>query len=166
MAEKGDSSSFVFGVSFFLILALLIPGAVATAFIAWLFGSARLLSVTGDTSFTVTNGLTFSLVVGLVLTPFSFACEVACRSLHSRWRRDNSFDMWKTYSSTVLSGESAGKIGWYFYQVWGQFIMHWNIATSLIVVAVAYLFKGIFVSQDKAVCELPQNFIHHCWQSV
>jgi hypothetical protein len=162
MPTESKSQNFVIGLSYFLVLALVIPGMVSAAFISYLFGPSLLLSITGGTEFGFTNGLALSILCGIIFTPFGFCSEMLIRRLrNSDWAKRRSFFIWRMFASKaqsdkamiwqrfteiIVKGESKGIISWYFFQVWGQFIMHWNIAASLFVLALAYFFDGFLIS--------------------
>jgi hypothetical protein len=139
--EKGTSA--ITGITNFLFLAFIVPGIVYVCFVLVLFpvDSLKKLIPGLGTGADVAVGAVVTL--GLVLTSIVFAIDISLRGLFSRWRKGSAKRPKQNDYADILFNEGREKeVGWYFWQLWGQKIMHQNIAGGLLIIYVVYRFAN------------------------
>jgi hypothetical protein len=139
--EKGTGA--ITGITNFLFLAFILPGIVYVFFILVLFPFAAIRSLFPGIEMGTEIAIGAVITLGLALTSVVFAFAIAVHKL-------GSFISWPgkaampggtklpDYAERIFDADRNKELGWYFWQVWGQSIMHQNIAWGLAMIYVVY----------------------------
>src|SRR5690242_6218882 len=134
--EKGTSA--ITGVTNFLFLAFIFPGIVYVCFILVLFPIEGLKRLIPGLEFGADVAVGAVVTLGLVLTSIIFAIDIVVGGLLG-WKA-KSRDIATTkpkqreYADILFEKDREKDLGWYFWQLWGQKIMHQNIAGGLMII--------------------------------
>lgn len=128
--EKGTGA--ITGITNFLFLAFILPGVIYLCFILVLFpfDSLKVLFPKLEPGIDVAVGATIFL--GLVITSIAFAVEMPVRWLFKRLK--GQAPNFTSFSQIIFKADRQKELGWYFWQLWGQSIMHWNIAWGVLLI--------------------------------
>jgi hypothetical protein len=132
MSEKGTGA--LTGLTTFLLLAFIIPGVVYLAFILLLFDRNKIIAgFMPGVEFGTDVAVGAVVVLGLVLTSIVFPLEMLLEWVLAGCRTRSP-----SLTEIIFSAEKNTPITWYFWQLWGQMIMHLNIAGGLAIIYFVY----------------------------
>jgi hypothetical protein len=140
MSEETKSTGAITGITNFLFLAFILPGIVYLCFILVLFPFDTLEDLFPELEMSIDVAIGAVITLGLALTSIVFAVDIAFRKLFSMVSRPNKGSAPKqmAYAEIIFEKDRAKELGWYFWQLWGQSIMHENIAIGLTIIYVVY----------------------------
>lgn len=127
------------GINTFLILAAVAPGFIYYCVCLILFWNPVCNNfVLPYLEVSVESAIGYTLFLGLTLTAICFSIEIYIyRPLTSLFKKgDEKYD-YNCLSVLICKNLSGGKINWYFFQVWGQSIMHFNIAIGIAIIFIS-----------------------------
>ncbi len=137
--EKGTGA--ITGITNFLFLAFIVPGIVYACFIPILFPIEELKKLLPGVDAGAEVAVGAVVTLGLTLTSIIFALDICIRELWD-WIRDAKKPAirprQKEYAKILFNNRREKELGWYFFQLWGQKIMHQNIAGGLAIIYVIY----------------------------
>jgi hypothetical protein len=100
------------------------------------------------------------ITLGLAITSIVFAIEIFIRWLLSlakrKWSSTGQRPKRPEYPEIIFHADREKELGWYFWQLWGQSIMHENIAVGLAIIYVVYRFSNYEV--------WPTSSLHYTWR--
>ena len=142
--EKGTGA--ITGITNFLFLAFILPGIVYVCFILMLFPFDTLERMFPGLEMGTDVAVGAVITLGLALTSIVFAVDIAFRELWSRIPSQRKkaagalMPKQREYADIIFNKDRGTELGWYFWQLWGQSIMHENIAGGLAIIYVVYRF--------------------------
>lgn len=141
--EKGTGA--ITGITNFLFLAFILPGVIYLCFFFLFFSYSDVQNSfpgLADSEFDLQIALGGIVFLGLILSSFAFVLEMCFRWLLTRrWlskklkREEPAF---ASFSEVIFNADREKELGWYFWQLWGQAIMHWNIAWGVLLIFVVH----------------------------
>lgn len=144
----------------FLLLAFVLPGFVYLVFLVFLFPNllGQMASSSGFTNDVALFAVILGFIGGLLLTSVCFFLEMLLskiklfRLLEIILRKIKLVNKtWRLFPAIKISRlgkfEASGKSSVYLHQVTGQAIMHFNVATGLLLMLAIYLIDYDPVSQ-------------------
>jgi hypothetical protein len=140
MSEGGKSGGTVAGLTTFFLLAFILPGFVYVCFVVLLFDLRTLLTfLPQGTTFGADIAIGMTVFFGLTITSIAFSIEIVIRWLLSLLDRKSSRRAQRaSLSQLIFSIDRQKELGWYFWQLWGQTILHFNIWVGLSAIYLLY----------------------------
>lgn len=133
-AEKGTGA--ITGITNFLFLAFILPGVIYLCFVLILFPLDSLKTLFPKLEMGIDIAIGAIIFLGLAITSIAFAIEMPVRWLFKRlWGQAPNFT---SFSKIIFEADRDKELGWYFWQLWGQTIMHWNIAWGVLLIYGVY----------------------------
>jgi hypothetical protein len=134
--EKGTGA--ITGITNFLFLAFILPGIVYVCFIVVLFPVHSIESLVPGIEMGADVAIGAVVTVGLTLTSMVFALDICLRPLFEWKSRAAAGPKQREYAKILFSNKRERELGWYFWQLWGQMIMHQNIWGGLAIIYIVY----------------------------
>lgn len=139
--SEGKGTGAITGVTNFLLLAFVLPGIVYVCFILILFPFESLENMFPGLEMGADVAVGAVITLGLALSSIVFTVDVSIRSLRKK-RSTARSPKQADYAEIILNKDREKELGWYFWQLWGQSIMHENIAGGMAIIYVVYKFAN------------------------
>ena len=133
-AEKGTGA--ITGITNFLFLAFILPGVMYLCIILVLFPFDSLKALFPKLEMGIDVAVGAIIFLGLAITSIAFAVEMPVRWFWQRIR--GKAPDFGAFSGIIFRADREKELGWYFWQLWGQAIMHWNIAWGALLIYLVY----------------------------
>lgn len=133
-AEKGTGA--ITGITNFLFLAFILPGVIYLCFILVLFPFESIQDLFPGLEMGLDVAVGAVIFLGLTITSIIFAIEVLIRLLWDLRRSQKP--KFGSYAEVIFNADRQKELGWYFWQLWGQSIMHWNIGAGIFMIYAIY----------------------------
>ena len=176
---EGKGTGAITGITTFLFLAFILPGIVYVFFILILFPFDALKDLFPELEMGTDVAVGAVITLGLALTSIVFAFGIICSAAKSKLpsfiRRPAATahqPKFSEYAEIVFKADREKELGWYFWQVWGQSIMHENITWGIAIIYVVYKFTNdeiwpasfwLHSWRDWTLAVILANFI--CWRA-
>jgi hypothetical protein len=136
--EKGTGA--ITGITNFLFLAFILPGVIFLCFILLLFPFTSIKALLPELEMGLNVAIGAIVFLGLVVTSVIFALEIFVRWLCTLVSTPSP--TFKSYSEVIFEADRDKELGWYFWQLWGQKIMHLNIGCGVLLIYVIYKYAN------------------------
>lgn len=160
--EKGTDA--ITGITNFLFLAFILPGVIYVCFVVLLFGVSELQKLLPGISMDWDVGIAAVIFLGLTITSVAFVIEIVFLKIISYKKKKARAVHFKDYSINIFRADRNKELGWYFWQLWGQSIMHFGIATGVLIIYVVYRYlhwNDARSWKDWTILVIAANYICH-----
>src|SRR5436853_94814 len=125
------------GITTFLVLAFLLPGIIYVAAVAALFDPQDLETFLPAIELRLDVAAGAVVVLGLLITSVVFTLEIVIRfslGVIGWLFCQKAWPTFGSYVDVIFRADRKKELAWYFWQVWGQRIMHLNVFGGLLII--------------------------------